>query len=46
MSIWLTPKGPGKRKTIFTISIPWQCLPLLIFLFTACVIGILRWLKS
>jgi hypothetical protein len=46
MSIWLTKREPGKRKTIFTISIPWQALPLFIILF-ASVVGIcFRWLGS
>ena len=28
MSFWVTRKGPGKRKSVFTISIAWEIVPL------------------
>ena len=46
MSIWVTKKEPGNRTSIFTITIPWEALPLLIILFGAAVIAIVHWLKS
>lgn len=45
MSIWVTKRGPGNRKSIFSISIAWQALPLIFLLLTAIVVSVIRWLR-
>jgi hypothetical protein len=42
MSLWITRKGPGKRKNIFTISIIWEIVPVMILLLVAAVIYFLK----
>jgi hypothetical protein len=42
MSFWITRKESGGRKSIFTIAIAWEFIPLLILILTAAVIALLK----
>ena len=42
MSLWITRKKSGEGKSIFTIGIAWEFIPLLIFLLTVAVIAFLK----
>jgi len=42
MSFWVTRKEPGKRRSIFTISIAWEFIPLLMVILAAIVVMLLK----
>jgi|WetSurSiteA1Bulk_404760.scaffolds.fasta_scaffold05834_2 hypothetical protein len=42
MSFWITRREPGNRKSVFTISIAWELVLLLILVLGAIVIKLVR----